>query len=111
MKYFVYSQEKEISADFPEELTIEQAMLVIDKHPAEDEFEGAFIGFVDDNDDTLQFIRMELDSWLLDHPVVHGGEYHYSYQEDNLTTEKIKTILTDFFGGNDWKKHCKLQKV
>ena len=37
-------------------------------------------------------LRFEKDKWLIDVPVLEGGEYSYSLQDGNLTTEKVKSI-------------------
>jgi hypothetical protein len=97
-----------ISGESPKEVTLEYVMSEIDNHPSTD---GNFLGLISDKDETIQFIRFEEDSWMIDVPVLKGDAYSYSLQDNDLTTQKVKDIVRRFFSGENWKSICNLRRI
>lgn len=86
---------------------MEVALREVDKLPTT---EGNFIGFVKENAETIQFVRFEEDSWLIDAPVIEKGKFSHSLNDDDLSTEKVKEIVKRFFLGENWQSLCNLKK-
>ena len=107
MKYYKVDGKEDIDEVKPRESSIENALNEIDAFPVT---EGNFIGFVNEKDETIQFHRNEEDAWVLDLPVVENGYFIYSLQDDDLTTEKVKSIVKKFFLGENWQYLCNLTK-
>jgi len=87
-------------------VTLEEALTEVDKFPI---VEGSFLGFFNERNETIQFIRFRQDQWLIDVPVLKGGKYVYSLQ-DEVKHSQVKEIVTRFFQGKDWKSLCNLRK-
>ena len=108
MKFFKDDGKERIDADSPKEVTLEVVLAEIDRLPTED----SFLGLVHEKDEIIQFVRFEEDGWLIDVPVGdEEGNYSYSLQDDDLTTEKVKAIIKRFFVGENWKSLCNLRKL
>ena len=107
MKYYKVDGKEDVDEVKPRESSIENALNEIDALPVT---EGNFIGFVNEKDETIQFHRNEEDAWVLDLPVVENGYFIYSLQDDDLTTEKVKSIVKKFFLGENWQYLCNLTK-
>ena len=107
MKYYKVDGKEDVDEVKPRESSIENALNEIDALPVT---EGNFIGFVNEKDETIQFHRNEEDAWVLDLPVVENGYFIYSLQDDDLTTEKVKSIVKKFFLGENWRYLCSLKK-
>lgn len=108
MKFFKEDGKEYISGDSPKEVTLEVALKEIDKLPM---VEGNFIGFINEKEETIQFIRFEENNWLIDVPIFEKDAYSCSLQDDDLTTEKVKEIVRKFFSGENWKSLCDLRKL
>ncbi len=100
MKYFTNSTEKS-SED--KEISLDFAFKEIDKESTN---EGNFIGFTDDNGETIQFIREGEDNWLLDVPTPE--KEYVALQDSGLTTEKVKEIVKLFSLNQNWRSLCEL---
>lgn len=108
MRFFKDDGKERIDADSPKEVTLEFVLAEIDRLPTED----SFLGLVNEKDEIIQFVRFEEDGWLIDVPVEdEEGNYSYSLQDDDLTTEKVKAIIKRFFVGENWKSLCNLRKL
>lgn len=108
MRFFKDDGKERIDADSPKEVTLEVVLAEIDRLPTED----SFLGLVNEKDEIIQFVRFEEDGWLIDVPVGdEEGNYSYSLQDDDLTTEKVKAIIKRFFVGENWKSLCNLKKL
>lgn len=107
MKYYKDDGKERINETKPRECSIENALKEIDAFPTPD---GNFIGFVNEKDETIQFHKNQEDAWVLDVPVVENGYFIYSLKDDDLTTEKVKSIVTKFFSGENWRCLCSLTK-
>ena len=90
------------------EITLETALMEIERFPSIKQFDGNFIGFTKSKEDTIQFIREEKDNWLIDVPVFENGKFSYSLNDSELTTEKVKEIVKRFFSGGKWQSLCNL---
>ncbi len=107
MKYYKEDGKERINETKPIEILIEKALEEIDAIPIAD---GNFIGFINEKDETIQFHKNEQDAWVLDVPVVENGYFVYSLKDDDLTTEKVKSIVQKFFLGENWRFLCDLTK-
>ena len=102
MKYFKNDKEKSI----PSEVILDFALKEIDITKQTD-----FIGFINEKEETIQFIRGGEDDWLIDVPVLEKGEYAYSLHDCGLKTEKVKEIVKEFCLNQDWRSLCKLTPI
>lgn len=93
--------------DSPRKLELEQALAEIDKHTAS---EGNFIGFINESDETIQFIKRDTDDWLIDVPVLKDGRYAYSLQ-DQIVDAQVREIVRRLFKGEEWRNECRLRRV
>jgi hypothetical protein len=107
LKYYKDDGIECINSDEPEEVSLRVALDEVDNLPFS---EGNFIGFIDENEATIQFTRYEPNGWLIDVPVIKEGEYAYSLQDEDLTTENVKSIIKKFFSGENWQTLCNLKK-
>ena len=107
MKYYKDDGKEPINETTPREISIENALKKIDDFPTTD---SNFIGFINEKDKTIQFHKDEEDAWVLDIPVVENGYFIYSLKDDDLTTEKVKSIVKKFFLGENWQSLCSLTK-
>ncbi len=107
MKYYKEDGKERINETKPIEISIEKALEEIDAIPIA---EGNFIGFINEKDETIQFHKNEQDAWVLDVPVVENGYFVYSLKDDDLTTERVKSIVQKFFLGENWRFLCDLTK-
>ena len=109
MKY--YKDDGEISIDGRKavDIPLQVALQEVDNLPAEDVYDGNFIGFTNEKGETIQFIRREQESWFMDVPVRENGKIH-SLHETDLITEKVQDVVKKFFLGEDWRSLCNLKK-
>jgi hypothetical protein len=107
LKYYKDDGKENICENKPIEVTLEKALKEVDNSPTT---EGNYIGFTNEKDETIQFIRFEENGWIIDVPVTKKGKLAYSLQDDNLTTEKVKDIVKKFFSGENWQSLCNLKK-
>jgi hypothetical protein len=107
LKYYKDDGKERINGTNPREISLDNALKEIDAFPTTD---GNFIGFINEKDETIQFHKDEVDAWLLDVPVVENGYFIYSLKDDDLTTEKVKSIVKKFFLGENWQYLCRLTK-
>ncbi len=107
MKYYKDDGKELINGTNPKEISVEDALEEIDAFSTT---EGNFIGFINEKDETIQFHKNEEDAWVLDVPVVENGYFIYSLKDDDLTTEKVKSIVKKFFLGENWQSLCSLTK-
>ena len=91
-------------------ITLEEALKEIEELPALEEYAGAFIEFINDKNESIQFVREKENDWLIDVTILEGGKFSYSLQDDGLTTEKVKDIVKKF-PEEDWKSLCSLTRV
>jgi len=108
LKYYKDDGKDYIDAAKPKEVTMEAAFQEVDKLPTT---EDNFIGFVNEKEETIQFVRFEEDDWLIDVPIIEKNEFSYSLQDSDLTTEKVKEIVKEFFLGENWQSLCSLKKT
>ena len=106
MKLFKNDGEQEISGENPVDVSLKTALAVIENFPTEEQQQDSFIGFINEKNETIQFIRFNTDNWLIDVPVMKGKRYSYSLQENELSTKKVKQIVRKFFIKGDWKSEC-----
>jgi hypothetical protein len=90
---------------------VEIALTEIDKIPLVDDVDDSFIGFVNEKEETIQFVRFEENAWVIDVPIFEKGIFSYSLGDDHLTTEKVKDIVKKFSAGEDWKSSLNLTRL
>lgn len=110
MKYYKEDGETYIDSGKPQDISLQDALEEVDNLPSDDEYVGNFIGFTNEKGETVQFIRREEDSWLIDVPVLENNKYAYMLQDTDLTTKKVRDIVEKFFSGEDWKPLCNLKR-
>src|SRR5713226_2083109 len=71
--------------------------------------EGNFVGFANDLDETLQFIRVEQDEWLVDVPVYVEKKYADYSMKGVATTLQVRRMVKLFFEAGDWKRVVDLE--
>jgi hypothetical protein len=107
LKYYKDDGKRSIDSNNSEEISLNDALKEIDNLPA---VEGNFIGFINEKEESIQFLRFE-DDWLLDAPILKNGKFVFSLQDDDLTTEKVKKIIESFYLGQNWQSICNLTKT
>jgi hypothetical protein len=96
MRYYKDDGRDSIESSQPVEIPVEDALAEIEGFP-----EGAeenFIGFVNDGNENVQFIRHGREQWLVDAPMVEAGKFAYSLQGE-ATTAEVKEIVRRFAQG------------
>ena len=89
--------------------TVVSLSKAIEAIEAESWREGNFVGFTNDLDETLQFIRVEQDEWLVDVPVYVGRKYANYSMKSIATTLQVKQMSKLFFEAGDWKRVVDLE--
>ena len=85
-------------------VSLDDALAEMDVFPSYEEYKGGFIGFINDNGESLQFIRFGEDSWFVDAPFVKRGDYAFSRQIE-ITYTTARSIVERFFQGEDLRKY------
>lgn len=96
MKMYKDDGKEYIPADSPTEINLREALREIEEFPISEE---GFIGFINERDESIQFIRFDEDDWLIDVPFLENEKYAYSLQDD-IDHSLVKEITTRFF----WRK-------
>jgi hypothetical protein len=97
-----------INAESPKEVTLEIALTEVEKLPA---IWGYFIGLINEKEETIQFVRLDKNAWLIDIPICENGICSYVLQDSYLTTEKVKDVVEKFFVNENWKSSLILKKL
>ncbi len=100
LKYFKNDKEKSI----PSEVILDFALKEIDITKQTD-----FIGFINEKEETIQFIREGKDDWVIDVPTPE--KEYVALQDLGLTTDKVKEIVKAFFLNQDWRSLCELTPI
>jgi len=108
---FISSETMEIPASSPEPVSYASAVNLLREMPTDLEYDGNFIGFINEDDETVQFIRVSRDSWLMDIPIVVKGKYDHSLRKEELTTENVESIVAEFFKGKNIEQISKSFKI
>jgi len=88
------------------ETTLTKAIEAID---GEGMYKGNFIGFLNDSDETVQFIHVEQDEWLVDVPAYVNGEYANYSMKAVATTHQVKRMVELFFQSGKWRDVVELE--
>ncbi len=83
-----------------QEVTLGEAFKYIDEVPKGEYSTSAFIGFVNEKKEIIQFARYDTDRWLFDIPIqdLHTNEWKNELlQLDNISTAIVKRIVETFF--------------
>ena len=78
-------------------VTLNEAFNYIENLPSLDYADESFIGFKNDNDNFIQFIRKSKENWLLDIPGQDPKFNDCILNLENLSTFNVKYIVTAFF--------------
>ena len=109
MYYFIDNGDEHIPANSPKAVSLETFFTELDKLPYT--YEDNFIGLINEQEETIQFIRFEDDGWLLDVPIIKDGIYSHSLQDSDLSTFQVREIVKKFFEGKHWMALCNLKRV
>jgi hypothetical protein len=109
LRFYKDDGKQYISGDAPKEISLEAALAEVDRLPFEEDG-SRFIGFANEKEETIRFLRFEENSRLIDVPIDEEGSYSYSLQDDDLTTEGVKDVVRKFFAGENWKLPLNLKK-
>jgi hypothetical protein len=107
LKYYKDDGKVRIDCTKPKDITLSIALQEVQSLPT---VEGNFVGFINEKDESIQFIHEE-DGWLIDVPIIEKGTFAYSLQDDGLSTETVKNIVKKFFMDEDWHSLCNLSKM
>ena len=101
----IFQNSKDIFIDAEKNIKISKTTAIerIKKQSTEAEVPDNFLGFINQQGETLQLLRRNENFWSLDSPVASGGSYSSSIQKDNLTTDQIIKITSVFFDGGNWQ--------
>ena len=108
MKMFLDTGKRSVNGNEAINISLSEALDFIDKQPSDVEYDGNFIGFENNQDETIQFIRFD-DGWMLDVPIIQNGEYIHSEQDMDLDTYRVKEIRKRLFIGENWRSLCTLK--
>lgn len=112
MKFFKNDRDEHIDGNSPQTISLQAAIRTIESFPrVRDDGDDFFLGFVNDNDETIQFVQYEDGNWMIDVPIFKGGKFAYSVEADDLDMDVVKEIVTNFFKGVEWKHLCKLERI
>ena len=111
MKFYKSDGKEDVSPESPKEVTLKIAFTEIDKIPLVDDVDDSFIAFVNQKEETIQFVRFEEDDWVVDVPIFENGIFSYSLGDEHLTTEKVKDIVKKFSLNEDWRSSLNLTKL
>jgi hypothetical protein len=100
MRYYKEDGRHSIESSQPVEIPLENALAEIEGFPSGSE--ENFVGFVNDANVSVQFIRHGTEQWLVDAPVVEAGKFAYSL-EGEATTAEVKEIVRRFAQGEFWR--------
>lgn len=87
-----YTRDICVSSDAPLEASIWQVLDIFENLPEED---GSYIGLVDEDNETLQFMKYNRYVWLIEIPKPHLKGSYQGY----FTKNKCKKIITEVFDG------------
>lgn len=107
MKMYKDDGKERIPSDNPREVNLKEALREVDKFST---VEGNFVGFINEKEETIQFVRFEEDQWLIDVPIFQDGKFLYSLQ-DEIKYSQVKGIVTNFSEGKEWKNLCNLRRM
>ena len=110
MKMFLKTNDKYIDGMNPIEITLDQALSFVDKHPSDAICDDNFIGFENEHGQNIQFIKFDDGSWLIDVPILKNDEYLYSEQDNDLNLIKVKEIIKLFYKNENWRSLCNLTR-
>ena len=108
MKMFLKTEKQFIDGNNPIEVTLDKALNYINEHPSDAECADNFIGFENEQGKTIQFIKFEDGTWIIDVPVLKNGVYSYSEQNNDLNTLSVKEIIKRFNDNQNWRSLCNL---
>ena len=83
-----------------QEVTLGEAFNHIDQVPTNETSTDAFIGFVNEKEEVIQFLRYTDNAWLLDIPVQdsHTRKWnHELVQLEGISTAIVKRVIEVFF--------------
>lgn len=86
------------------EITLGESFNYIDQVPTNEVSTEAFIGFVNENEEVIQFLRYSDDEWLFDIPLQDPTTKKWTnvlLQLDDINTALVKRIVENFFADND----------
>jgi hypothetical protein len=81
-------------------VTLTEAFHYIDETPTNMNSADAFIGFVNDSEEVIQFLRHSDNSWLFDIPLLDSKTKKWNkqlLQLENISTAVVKRIVELFF--------------
>ena len=101
IKYYMDNGQINIGEDKPQSIQLEGAMNKIDNLPTLEQYNGTIIGFINESNENLYFIRKEEDMWMLDILSSETDEYAHALSDDTLSTEAVKETVRTFFTEKD----------
>lgn len=106
MKMYCLTNDRDVSEQNALELSLEEALGEVDGFPSLEQWEGAdyqspFLGFVNDQDEVVQFHMREGDSWEMDMPIVdrESGRAPLTLNV-YVSTRDVKELVDSFFRGS-----------
>jgi hypothetical protein len=109
MKMFKDDRSHYINRKLSITISLESALKEIEKFPTIAQYRNGLIGFINENNDIIQFFRYEPDDWLIDVPLLKATKPPYALQDEPLTTDQVKKVVTNFFKNQNWKAHLHLK--
>jgi hypothetical protein len=103
MRMYCLTNDKNVSVEDEIHLTLQQALREVETFPSNEESrlpsqEGFHLGFVNDQDEAIQFFR-DGDSWELDIPLVDKERGTGALALNAcLTTREVQDLVSSFFG-------------
>lgn len=82
------------------QVTLEEALDFLRSFPTGEKTVENFIGFVRENNDTIQFVHVTQDEWFLDIPLQDPSTQTWNkitLQLENVSTAAVNRIISHFF--------------
>jgi len=100
VKFFFFTHETE-----GEIKTLEKALQMLDSFPTDEQChdEQPFIGFKNEKEEIIQFVRERQDKWFLDIPIKSDkSEYGFISMQADINTESVKELVKNFFSAQEF---------
>jgi len=104
LRMYLNSPAENIPSNKAAAISLDDALAEMGVLPSYKEYQGGFIGFVNDKGESIQFIRFDENSWFVDAPFVKMGDYAFSRQIE-IPYSTARRIVESFYRGEDLRKY------
>ena len=110
VRFYRQDGKEDICYEEAKTISLEDALGYVESHPVnEGDDVGYFIGFINEKDEEVQFVRFDTEDWMVDASIQKHDKLE-SWQGD-ANTSQVKQIVSLFANGKGWQKVVKLSKI